>query len=55
MRRGGKSRPGIINTAKMMTENYRAWKINGLKPNPTTILLKPISKIGQFNFFQRKG
>lgn len=48
MRTGGKSRPDVIRVAKNMIENYRAWKVNGLKPNPTTFVLKPLSKAVQY-------
>ena len=48
MRIGGSSRPGLINTTKNIIENYRAWKVNGLKPNPLTFFLKPLSKAPQF-------
>lgn len=53
MKTGGKSHPGPINTFKAVTENYQAWRINGLPPNPLTFALKPISKIGQY--FYRNG
>ena len=43
---GGTSNPGIY-TVKAIIENYRAWKVNGLK-YPITLLLKPLSKIMQF-------
>ncbi len=47
MRTGDTSNPGIY-TVKAIIENYRAWKVNGLNPNLTTFLLKPLSKIMQF-------
>ncbi len=46
MRMGGTSKPGMY-TLGAIRENYRAWKVNGLK-YPITILLKPLSKIPQF-------
>jgi len=46
MRAGGTSKPGFF-TAKAVLENYRAWKVNGLR-YPITLLLKPFSKIMQF-------
>ena len=46
MRAGGTSKPGFY-TAKAVLENYRAWKVNGLR-YPFTLLLKPLSKIMQF-------
>ncbi|MFZ5908138.1 MAG: glycosyltransferase family 2 protein [Nitrospirota bacterium] len=48
MRTGGKSRPGIINTAKNMLENYRAWRVNGLDTNLLTFIMKPLSKAKQY-------
>jgi len=48
MRTGGKSRPGVINTAKNMLENYRAWKVNGLETNLLTFIMKPLSKATQY-------
>lgn len=48
MSAGGASRPSPANTARMMAENRRAWFVNGLRPGPLTILLKRISKLGQF-------
>jgi glycosyltransferase involved in cell wall biosynthesis len=53
MKTGGKSHPGPINTFNAITENYQAWRINGLRPNPLTFALKPLSKIGQY--FYRNG
>ena len=48
MRCGGASRAGLINTGRMLIENYRAWQGNGLPVNPLTFLLKPLSKLRQF-------
>ena len=48
MRTGGKSRPGMINTARNMLENYRAWKVNGLETNLLTFVMKPLSKAKQY-------
>ncbi|HOI41300.1 MAG TPA: glycosyltransferase family 2 protein [Elusimicrobiales bacterium] len=50
MRRGGTSRAGVFNTVRMLRENHRAWKINGLTPSLSTFLLKPLSKLGQYAF-----
>ena len=47
MRTGGTSNPGVY-TFKAILENYRAWKVNDLSPNPTTFFLKPFLKIFQF-------
>lgn len=51
MRCGGASRAGLINTGKMLIENYRAWKCNGLPVNPLTFIMKPLSKLRQFRAF----
>ncbi len=48
MRTGGKSHPGLSNIFHNMAENYRAWKINGLKTNPLTFILKPLLKTMQY-------
>jgi glycosyltransferase len=48
MRTGGACKPGFVNTFNNMKENYRAWKVNGLNPNPITFLLKPLSKTIQY-------
>ncbi len=47
MRTGGTSKPGSY-TTKAVMENYRAWKVNGLSPNPLTFILKPLSKLLQY-------
>jgi len=47
MRTGGTSKPGAY-TINAIKENYKAWKVNGLTPNPITFALKPLSKILQF-------
>ncbi|MGO9139580.1 MAG: glycosyltransferase family 2 protein [Syntrophales bacterium] len=48
MRTGGRCHPGLANTSHNVVENYRAWKINGLKPNIFSCLMKPLSKIFQY-------
>jgi glycosyltransferase len=48
MRTGGACRPGLINTFNNMQENYHAWRINGLRTNPITFLMKPLSKTLQY-------
>jgi len=48
MRCGGTSRAGVVNTSKMLMENYRSWTSNDLPVSPFTILMKPLSKLGQF-------
>jgi len=49
MRCGGASRAGLVNTARMLRENYRSWADNGLNPSLSTFLLKPLSKLGQYS------
>lgn len=49
MRCGGASHSGLINTPRMLLENYRAWQTNGLPANPLTFLLKPLLKLRQFS------
>ena len=46
MRACGTSTPGLY-TVRAIMENYRSWKVNGLK-YPITVLIKPLSKIFQF-------
>lgn len=48
MRVGGVSNSSIANRLKANREDKMAWKINGIKPKSYTLILKPISKIGQF-------
>lgn len=48
MRTGGESRPSLINIIDNSISCYRAWKENGLGPNPITFLLKPLSRVNQF-------
>ncbi len=48
MRTGGSCHPGLTNTSNNVIENYRAWKVNGLKPNLFTFLMKPLFKIFQY-------
>ncbi len=48
MREGGRCHPGLKTVAANIVENYRAWKINGLSPNPITFVLKPMSKLFQY-------
>jgi len=47
MRTGGTSTPGLY-TVKAVAENYKAWKVNDLNPNPITFVLKPLSKLFQY-------
>jgi len=48
MRAGGMSNSSIINRLKANVMDRKAWRINGLRPYPWTLFLKPIRKIGQF-------
>jgi len=48
MRVGGVSNASLKNRLKANREDKRAWEINGLKPKSYTLILKPLSKIGQF-------
>ena len=48
IRTGGASKPGLLTTPKMMVENYRAWKVNGLNTSALTFILKPLRKIAQY-------
>lgn len=47
MRTGGTSTPGLY-TVRAVAENYKAWKVNDLNPNPITFVLKPLSKLLQY-------
>ncbi len=53
MRTGGISNGGIKSLIKKTSEDYRAWKVNGLDGALYAIPLKKISKIPQF--FKRNG
>lgn len=48
MRQGGQSNASFSNRIKANREDKKAWIVNGLKPGPLTMLLKPLSKLGQF-------
>jgi glycosyltransferase len=48
MRTGGKSNRSLKNLIIKSSEDYKAWKINGLDGGLYTILLKNLSKIPQF-------
>ena len=56
MRVGGASSASVKNRLKGHLKDWRAWRINGLTPRPWTLILKPLSKIGQYVFKDiRKG
>ncbi len=48
MRSGGVSNSSIFNRIKANKEDSAAWRLNGLKPNIGTLLLKPLRKVSQF-------
>ena len=48
MRTGGMSNVSLKSRVKANREDKLAWKINGLKPNSFTLILKPLSKLRQF-------
>jgi len=48
MRAGGVSNASLRNRLKANRMDRRAWEVNGLKPYPWTICMKPLRKIGQY-------
>ena len=48
MRVGGQSNVTLKNRIKANKEDRKAWVINGLKPGPLTLTMKPVRKITQF-------
>ncbi|MCX6702720.1 MAG: glycosyltransferase family 2 protein [Candidatus Wolfebacteria bacterium] len=48
MRQGGKSNRNILRQVQHHIEDYKAWKLNGFRVNPISIILKPLSKISQY-------
>lgn len=48
MREGGVSNNSLTNRWKANRDDLRAWRVNGLKPNMFTLILKPLSKVIQF-------
>jgi len=48
MRMGGVSNVSFFVKLKANLEDKMAWKMNGLKPKVTTMLMKPLRKIGQY-------
>ena len=48
MRAGGESNASFKNRLRANKEDRLAWKMNGLKPSPTTFIQKPLSKVSQF-------
>jgi glycosyltransferase involved in cell wall biosynthesis len=54
MRTGGKSNLSLKQRLIANRFDRKAWDVNGLKPRPWTLILKPISKIGQYLFPNKK-
>ena len=48
MRIGGKSNLSLKQRLIANRFDRKAWEVNGLKPRPWTLILKPLSKIGQY-------
>lgn len=48
MRCGGKSNASLLNRLNANRYDRKAWEVNGLRPKPWTLLMKPISKIKQY-------
>jgi glycosyltransferase len=48
MRTGGISNSSIVARLQANKMDRKAWKINGIKPYPWTLFLKPFRKIGQW-------
>jgi len=48
MRAGGVSNSTVINRLRANANDRRAWEVNGLKPFPWTLWMKPIRKIPQY-------
>lgn len=50
MRMGGQSNVSLKNRLAANRMDRVAWKVNGLKPYPWTLILKPLSKISQWKW-----
>ena len=48
MRTGGASNASFKQRIRANQEDYWAWRLNGLRPNPFTLFLKPARKVGQY-------
>lgn len=48
MRMGGVSNVSFFVKLKANLEDKMAWKLNGMKPNMTTMMMKPLRKLGQY-------
>lgn len=50
MRTGGVSNASFKNRLRANRMDRKAWEVNGLKPHPWTLYLKPLRKLGQYAF-----
>ena len=48
MRTGGMSNASLKNRFRANRMDRKAWEVNGLKPYPWTLWMKPLRKVGQF-------
>ena len=48
MRTGGVSNASWGNRLRANREDRRAWRMNGLRPMPWTLVMKPLRKLGQW-------
>jgi len=48
MRNGGQSNASLKNRLTAHRNDYLAWEVNGLRPHPWTLSLKPLRKIRQY-------
>jgi len=55
MRDGGVSNASLKNRIRANRMDRTAWKINGLKPYPWTLWMKPLRKLGQYFANPNKG
>jgi glycosyltransferase len=55
MRLGGASNTSLKNRLKANRMDRKAWEVNGLKPYPWTIPLKPLRKIPQYFVFGQES
>ncbi len=48
MRTGGVSNSSLVNRMKANRMDRKAWKVNGLRSRPWTMVMKPLRKVGQW-------
>ena len=48
MRNDGMSNTSLSNRLRANRNDRKAWRVNGLKPRPWTLLAKPLGKLGQW-------